>query len=221
MPEFEFLTNGTLRGAPTCLLAHGSGIGMTSPFMTTVAEGLAEQGINVVRFEFAYMAQRRTGGAKRPPPKVELLQAEYHAALAALMAEQDITGPLVIGGKSLGGRVASLIAEDLYAAGKISGVLCLGYPFHPQGKPEVLRTAHLQDMKTPALICQGTRDPFGTSIEVAGYALSDQITLTWFEDGDHDLKPRVRVSGLDHATHLATCCESAAKWIKQRDRLPL
>ncbi|MBO9406463.1 alpha/beta hydrolase [Shimia sp. R9_1] len=207
----EFLINPAGKGAPTFVFAHGAGIGMEAPFMTTVAEGLAARGVQVARFEFAYMAQRRTGGAKRPPPKVALLQDEYLAALAALAQ----TGPVVIGGKSMGGRVASLIADDLLAAEKIKGALCLGYPFHPQGKPETLRVAHLETLLTPTLICHGTRDPFGTQEEVATYALSQQVELAWFEDGDHDLKPRKRVTGLDHAAHLERLCEVAADWIKQ------
>lgn len=208
-----FLTDeGAKPEAPTFLFAHGSGVGMDAPFMATVAAGLAERGLRVARFEFAYMAARRVGGAKRPPPKMDVLEAEYHAAVAALASQ----GPLVIGGKSMGGRVASLIADDLYAAGRIKGVLCLGYPFHPEGKPEVLRVAHLEGLKTPTLICQGTRDPLGTQEDVAGYDLSDQIELAWFEDGDHHLKSRKRVTGLDHDAYLARCCDVSADWIARR-----
>lgn len=208
-----FLTDeGASPDAPTFLFAHGSGVGMDAPFMATVAAGLAERGLRVARFEFAYMAARRVGGAKRPPPKMDVLEAEYHAAVAALASQ----GPLVIGGKSMGGRVASLIADELYAAGRIKGVLCLGYPFHPEGKPEVLRVAHLEGLKTPMLICQGTRDPLGTQEDVAGYDLSDQIELAWFEDGDHHLKPRKRVTGLVHDAYLLRCCDVSADWIARR-----
>ncbi|WP_353474595.1 alpha/beta hydrolase [Salipiger sp. H15] len=209
MTGAEVLVDGDGPDRPTLLLAHGAGASMDSDFMARMAEGLAARGLRVVRFEFAYMAQRRTGGAKRPPPKVEILQEEYRAAIAALACD----GPLFIGGKSMGGRVASLIADDLFAAGTIRGLVCLGYPFHPTGKPEKLRTEHLAELRTPALICQGTRDPFGTREEVAGYALSGSIALHWLEDGDHDFKPRRGVSGLSHEETLAGAASAVAGWI--------
>jgi len=194
MVEIDFLINGgEAADAPTFLFAHGAGATMDAPFMVMVAQGLAARGIRVARFEFDYMAARRRGGSKRPPPKVEVLQEEYRAAVAAL----DCAGPLVIGGKSMGGRVASLIADDLLSEGAIDGLLCLGYPFHPKGKPEKLRTEHLAGLTVPTLICQGTRDPFGTEEDVAGYALSEKIELFWGADGDHDLKPRKRGHGAE------------------------
>lgn len=158
MSESRFLLNGDEPGRATILLAHGAGAAMDTPFMTTMAEALAARGMRVARFEFAYMAGRRSGGPKRPPPKVEVLQEEYREAIETLAC----SGPLFIGGKSMGGRVASLIADDLWAQERIRGLVCLGYPFHPPGKPEKLRTGHLAGLRTPALICQGTRDPFGT-----------------------------------------------------------
>ncbi|MDA5558280.1 alpha/beta family hydrolase [Shimia sp. MMG029] len=216
MAPINFLVDGARTDAPTLVFAHGAGMPMDAPYMNTVAQGLAQAGLRVVRFEFAYMAQRRTGGSKRPPPKMPLLQEEYHAALSALARDVGADGPIVIGGKSMGGRVASLIADDLHAARHIRGVLCLGYPFHPQGKPDVLRVDHLEALLTPTLMCQGTRDPFGTEADVATYPLSPQIEMAWFEDGDHDLKPRKRVTGLDHAAHLAQFCEIAGSWVKER-----
>ena len=108
---------------------------------------------------------------------------------------------LFIGGKSLGGRVASLIADEVFAAGEISGLICLGYPFHPPKKPENLRTAHLKVLGCPALIIQGTRDPLGSRDEVAGYAVDERIQLIWLEDGDHDLRPR-KMSGETFEGHL-------------------
>lgn len=208
MGEVHFLLDGDAPGRVTVLLAHGAGAAMDTPFMAAIAEGLAARGLRVARFEFAYMAARREGGSRRPPPKVELLQEEYRAAIEALACE----GPLVIGGKSMGGRVASLVADDLFARGAIAGLLCLGYPFHPQGKPEKLRTAHLADLKVPSLICQGSRDPFGTREEVAGYGLSERISIAWLEDGDHDLKPRRRVTGCSHEAHLAAACDAITAW---------
>ncbi|WP_092429233.1 alpha/beta family hydrolase [Alloyangia pacifica] len=205
----DFLIDGDGPDRTTVMLAHGAGAAMDSPFMARMAELLAARGLRVARFEFAYMAQRRSGGPKRPPPKIDVLQEEYRAAINAL----ECPGPLYIGGKSMGGRVASLIADELFSAGAISGLVCLGYPFHPTGKPEKLRTEHLAALRTPTLICQGTRDPFGTREEVAGYGLSPAITLHWLEDGDHDLKPRRRVSGLNHEDTLSSAAGTISDWI--------
>jgi hypothetical protein len=113
--------------------------------------------------------------------------------------------PLFIGGKSMGGRVASLIADDVNAQGRVRGLVCLGYPFHPPGKPDVLRTAHLQCLACPALIVQGERDPFGTRDEVATYTLSNAITLEWLPDANHDFKPRAK-SGVTHDENFACGC---------------
>jgi uncharacterized protein len=204
----KFLFDGPGDAAVTILLAHGAGAPMDSTSMTAAALALAGVGFRVARFEFGYMAARRTADGRKPPPRAETLNPEYRAAIAELGAQ----GTLVIGGKSMGGRVASMVADDLHAEGKIAGLLCLGYPFHPPGKPEQLRTRHLADLKTPALICQGTRDEFGTRDEVSRYALSDRIELLWLEDGDHDLKPRKTVSGFSTADHLKTLAEAVARW---------
>jgi predicted alpha/beta-hydrolase family hydrolase len=155
------------------------------------------------------MAARRDPAAKRSPPRAEAAMPEYVAALEAL---GPTSGPLLIGGKSMGGRVASLVADRLFEAGRIAGLVCLGYPFHPPGKPGQLRTAHLKALRTPALICQGTRDIFGSREEVAGYALSQRIDLLWLEDGDHDLKPRKKLSGLTQADHFATVAAGVRDW---------
>ena len=194
----------------TILLAHGAGAAMDSGTMTSLAAALVAAGFEVVRFEFAYMAARRTGGRK-PPPRAETLLDEYRAAVAAAPPGR----PLVIGGKSLGGRVASMVADELFAAGRAKGLLCVGYPFHPPGRPERLRTAHLATLSTPALVAQGTRDPFGTPAEVGAYGLSDRIEMLWLEDGDHDLKPRKTVSGFTHADHLRTVAEAARDWARR------
>ena len=93
---------------------------------------------------------------------------------------------LVIGGKSMGGRIASLVAGE---AG-VAGLVCLGYPFHPVGKPDQLRTQHLETIKTPTLILQGERDSFGSRDDVAGYKLSPAVQIRWLADGDHSFKPR-------------------------------
>jgi hypothetical protein len=110
----------------------------------------------------------------------------------------------------MGGRVASMVADELFAKEAIAGLVCLGYPFHPPDKPAQLRTKHLEGLKTPALICQGTRDEFGTRDEVRSYALSDNIEILWLEDGDHDLKPRKTISGFSTADHLKTIADAVA-----------
>lgn len=182
----DFLLDGPEDAPATLLLAHGAGAAMDSPAMQAIALALAAEGLRVARFEFGYMAGRREG-RRGAPPRAETLTGEYRAAVAALPP----AGKLVIGGKSMGGRVASMVADDVAPA----GLLCLGYPFHPPGKPGQLRTAHLAALRTPTLICQGSRDPFGTAEEVATYTLSPAIEVAWVEDGDHDLRPRKSVTG--------------------------
>jgi predicted alpha/beta-hydrolase family hydrolase len=206
-----FLFDGPEKARVTILLAHGAGAPMDSAAMNAVTKALVTTGLRVARFEFAYMASRRTEAGRKPPPRAEKVMSEYVAAVEALKAK----GPLIIGGKSMGGRVASMVCDDLLAEGKVAGLLCLGYPFHPIGKPEQLRTAHLANLKTPALIVQGTRDPFGTPEEVESYKLSKQIEILWLEDGDHDLKPRKAVSGFSAADHLATMAKAVGAWVEK------
>ncbi|TIV92932.1 MAG: alpha/beta fold hydrolase, partial [Mesorhizobium sp.] len=182
----HFLFDGFDTAPVTILLAHGAGASMDSPSMTATAKALSTAGFQVARFEFHYMAARRYGHRK-PPPRAETVNPEYIKAIADLRA-RGVTGKLIIGGKSMGGRVASMVADEMFAKGEIAGLVCLGYPFHPPGRPEQLRTKHLLDLKTPALIFQGTRDEFGTKEEVATYGLSPAIEVVWLEDGDHDLK---------------------------------
>jgi predicted alpha/beta-hydrolase family hydrolase len=208
----DFLFDGPEAAPTTILLAHGAGAPMDSASMNATAKALAAAGFRVARFEFGYMAARRPvdgkEGQRKPPPRAETVQPEFRAAIDALNAK----GKLIIGGKSMGGRVASMIGDEMHAAGRIAGLLCLGYPFHPPEKPQQLRTAHLAELKTPTLIVQGTRDPFGTPDEVAGYKLSKTIELLWLEDGDHDLKPRKSVSGFTAADHLKTLAARVAEW---------
>lgn len=208
----HFLMTGAETAETTLLLAHGAGAPMDTPWMTAMAEALAREGLRVARFEFSYMAARRTGGSRRPPGKAESYSPEFRDAVDALAC----TGPLIIGGKSMGGRVASLIADDLHAAGRIAGLLCLGFPFHPPGKPERRRGATLATTACPTLICQGTRDPFGARDAVAGYALSPAVRLNWLEDGDHDLKPRKRVTGKTLEDHLTDTARAVSAWVRER-----
>ena len=179
MSDLRF--DGPENAKKTVVLAHGAGASMDSEFLEVFAEGLAANGLRVARFEFPYMAKRRIDGKRRPPDRMDVLLAAYRHIVCATQAET-----LIVGGKSMGGRVASMIADDLEAA----GLVCLGYPFHPPGKPEKLRTQHLQNLTTPSLFLQGERDPLGTRGEIENYALSHSITIKYLPDGDHDLKPR-------------------------------
>jgi uncharacterized protein len=210
----KFLFDGPDDAEVSILLAHGAGAPMDSASLNASTKALAAAGLRVARFEFDYMASRRTSQAKRPPPRAEKLVSEY----IAVIEELDATCPLVIGGKSLGGRVASMTADQLHPSGRIAGLLCLGYPFHPIGKPDQLRTAHLADMQTPTLIVQGTRDVFGSREEVATYKLSNLIEILWLEDGDHDLKPRKAVSGFTVADHMRAMAVRVSSWTKSLTR---
>lgn len=220
----ELLSSGPDTACCHIVLAHGAGAPMTSPFMERMSDLLAKRGFNVTRFEFSYMDARRRQGARKPPPKAELLTAEYEAIVAQLAPALAKGQRLVIGGKSMGGRVASLVAAHLHSQGLVAGLVCLGYPFHPPGKPDKLRTSHLEALACPALIVQGERDPFGTRDEVGGYALSRAIQLEWLPDGDHDLKPR---RPRTHDANLAAAadaivafCDELAKGVKPSDGAP-
>jgi uncharacterized protein len=189
----EFLFNGPKTAPITLVLAHGAGGPMDSPFMETIAEGIAKAGIRVARFEFPYMRRRRETGQRGAPNPGPVLMESWRDTIGKLGGGKR----LVVGGKSLGGRIASMIADE---AG-VRGLVCLGYPFHPPGKPEQTRTRHLEQLRTPALILQGTRDAFGKPEEVRKYKLSRAIRIEWLEDGDHSFKPRAR-SGRTEADNL-------------------
>lgn len=198
------LIEGPARARRTLVLAHGAGAAMDTLFMDTIAAGVAAAGIRVVRFEFPYMAARRQG--RRPAPdRLPVLQRTWQEAVAALGKPER----LVIGGKSMGGRIASMVADDL----GVAGLVCLGYPFHPPGRPDSLRVAHLEALRTPALIVQGERDPMGSRAEVPSYALAPSIRVLWLADGDHSLKPR-KASGETEAGHLAKAAEAVATFIR-------
>ncbi len=184
------------------VLAHGAGAGMDSPFLAAMAAGLGARGLRCARFEFPYLRKRRAGGGRGGAPDAPHI---LRAAWLAVIAELGGGAGLVIGGKSLGGRIASLVADEAGAR----GLVCLGYPFHPPGKPERTRIDHLAELRTPALIVQGTRDPFGGTEDVASYRLSPAIRIVWLEDGDHSWKPR-RSSGKTEQDHLETGIDTVA-----------
>ncbi|WP_430462136.1 alpha/beta fold hydrolase [Thalassolituus sp. LLYu03] len=190
---------------PVYVFAHGAGAGQSSDFMQAVTAGLNRRGIAVARFEFPYMARMQAEGTRRPPDKLPVLDAHYRNVLAQL------NRPCVIGGKSMGGRVASLLLAD-DSLTQVLGCACLGFPFHPAGKPDTLRTEHLKQLTKPLLMVQGTRDALGNQLEVAGYNLSPAIQWLWLTDGDHDLKPR-KASGFTQAQHIDAACERVAQFI--------
>jgi uncharacterized protein len=207
----ELLASGPDDAAVSLLLAHGAGAGMESPFMAQMADLLAARGVHSLRFEFGYMAARRGGGKRRPPPKAELLIPEYRAAVTAAL--QAIGGRrLAIGGKSMGGRVASFVADELRAKGEVQALVCIGYPFHPPNQPGKLRTAHLEKLACPTLIVQGDRDPFGGKAEVEAYALPAAVRFHWASDGDHDLGPR-GASGFTRKGNLAAAADAIAAFL--------
>jgi uncharacterized protein len=199
----EFLFDGPADAGLCIALAHGAGAPMDSPFMAAFAEGLAARGYRVARFEFPYMAERRRTGRKRPPDRANVLFDTWRAAIAELGPER-----LVIGGKSLGGRIASMIADET----GVRGLVCLGYPFHPPGRPQDPRIDHLRQLRTPTLILQGARDPFGPPGEVRGYDLSPAIRVHWLEDGDHGFKPR-KASGRGERQNWSEAIEAMAGFV--------
>jgi predicted alpha/beta-hydrolase family hydrolase len=201
----HFLTTGPADASQTLVLAHGAGGPMDAPFMNQVADGLAARNIRVVRFEFPYMAARRGGGKKGgAPDRPAVLIASWEQVVEELGGGSR----LFIGGKSMGGRIASMVADRL----GVRGLVCLGYPFHPPGQPEKLRTEHLRELTTPALILQGERDPFGTRDEVPGFGLSKKIEVVWMPDGDHSFKPR-KSSGATEKGNLALAVEEMAAFV--------
>lgn len=200
---FQF--DGDEHAALTIVLAHGAGAPMDSPFMNEMVAALTRHEFRVARFEFPYMAKRREDGKKRGPDRAPVLLDCYSAVVEQLGDREK----LIIGGKSMGGRIASMVADEL----GVAGLVCLGYPFHPPGKPENLRTEHLETLRTPTLICHGTRDPFGNPDEIAGYALSEAIDLHWVEDGEHDFKPRKK-SGRTQGQNIADAATAIDQFAK-------
>lgn len=191
----EILFDGPDGAATTVVLAHGAGAPMNTAWMNTIARGIASDNVRVARFEFPYMrARRETGRRGGAPDREPVLRDAWKEVVEKLGGGAR----LVIGGKSMGGRIASMVADEVGAR----GLVCLGYPFHPPGRPDKLRTKHLETLETSALVVQGTRDAFGTPEDVAGYALSPRIRVHWIEDGDHSFKPRAS-SGRTEALNMA------------------
>jgi predicted alpha/beta-hydrolase family hydrolase len=194
------LRDGPSDAAHTLVLAHGAGAAMDSAFMNDFAQRLAARAIAVVRFEFPYMQRVRKGESRRAPDRMPVLETCFREVLRELGGAKT----LFVGGKSMGSRVATQIAD----AEEVRGAVALGYPFHPPKQNEKLRVAHLAALRTPTLIVQGTRDPFGSPEEIASYPLSSAIEVKYLEDGDHSFEPRKK-SGRTEAQNL----EEAAEWV--------
>ncbi|MFC0116337.1 alpha/beta family hydrolase [Pseudoalteromonas xiamenensis] len=190
------------------LLAHGAGAGLDSDFMVEIAELLAARGVNVARFDFEYMQQAKALNKRRPPDRAPKLLDCFLENIHRVNSDL----PLFIAGKSMGGRMATLLAAqnevDVY------GVIALGYPFHPPGKPEKLRTEHFGDVTVPFLIVQGERDTFGTKDEVLGLPIPQTIKFEWLQDGDHSFKPR-KSSGYSESGHRVTAANAISDFINR------
>lgn len=215
----ELLQNGPKDG-PVYLFAHGAGADMNSEFMTQVAEKLGEKGVRVVRFNFPYMIKRAEDGKRRPPDRAPKLLAAYEEVI------QHLGCPVVIGGKSMGGRMSSMLLADNALRPEedrlaILGSACLGFPFHAPGKEPKDRLDHLKALTQPLLIVQGSRDTMGTKEEIIDYIdekrISSSIQMAWLEDGNHDLKPR-KVSGFSHQEHIDSAIKQVAEFVFKLQR---
>ncbi|UHD17001.1 alpha/beta family hydrolase [Thiocapsa bogorovii] len=204
------LVDGPADASCRLILAHGAGQGADSPFMSAVAHALAAAGLHVVRFSFPYMVRSEVDGRRRPPDREPILIETWLRVIAEQKAAHGADRRLLIGGKSMGGRIASLIADE---AG-VNGLACLGYPFHPPGRPERTRVAHLSGLRTPTLICQGERDPFGSREEIVRYDLSPSIEIVWITDGEHSFKPR-RASGVTLEQNLSMAADAVVSFAAQ------
>lgn len=189
---------------PLFIFAHGAGAGMEHDLMQSVSAGLVAKQIRVARFNFPYMVKRAEDGKKRPPDRAPKLLEAYQEVITHFAQNK----PIVIGGKSMGGRMASLLAGEPLVA----GVACLGYPFHPPGKPENYKGEHLASLDKPCLILQGERDTFGKKEEFDDFALSDSVRVSFLPDGDHSFKPRKR-SGFTEEQNIASAVDSLSQFI--------
>ena len=199
-PPPELLFDGPA-GGPPIALAHGAGVGPQHIAMVTLARELASHGLRVVRFAFPYMAAGRSR-----PDRDDVLLDTWRTVIAAL----GDPARLAISGRSLGGRMASIVADEC----GVRALVCFAYPFHPPGRPERLRTEHLGDLRTPTLIVQGERDSFGNRDEVPGFGLPERIRIAWITDGDHGYMPRKR-SGVTIEENMAAAATAAATFLSQ------
>lgn len=196
----------------TLVLAHGAGAPQTHPFMTAFARGLSSRGIGVVTFNFLYKERGRR--APDPPARLE---ACYRSVIAAVRERESVAGRrLLVGGKSMGGRIASQVVaadtRDGLPSG-VDGLVLLGYPLHPPGRPEKLRDAHLPAITAPMLFVQGSRDTFGTPDELrpvlAGCSAAELFVV---DGGDHSFKVRGRDAPTEAQVH-ARVQDAIHNWI--------
>ncbi len=192
------------------ILAHGAGAGKDSEFMQAMAQMLAAQGISTGLFNFPYMQTAMDTGTRRPPDRAPKLLACF----AEMVAEAPDDLPLFIGGKSMGGRMASMLVCEQSLTKSISGILAFGYPFHPPGKPSTLRTEHFADIPVPFMVLQGERDTFGTREELTAMPLPGEVEFVWLPDGDHSLVPRKK-SGFSQNDNWQNAAQDAAAFIKR------
>ncbi|MBA6348779.1 MULTISPECIES: alpha/beta family hydrolase [unclassified Colwellia] len=209
-PDISTIISTVAKPKALVVFAHGAGADKSHEFMEQVSLALNQKNINVLRFNFSYMDVRLAQGNRRPPDRMPKLLECFSTVIDGL--DSDL--PLFIAGKSMGGRVAATLAGDKTA--KFLGVMCLGYPFHPQKKPEKLRLAPLQETQMPILILQGTRDALGSQEEIAQYEFSERCHCIFFTDGDHNLKPRVK-SGFTHAQHIQSAVNEMVKFIDEHN----
>ena len=198
----------------TLILGHGAGAGQLHPFMRLFASGIAERGVDVLTFNFVYMEQRR--GA--PDPKAKL-EACYQAVISEALQHKKLKGNrLAIGGKSMGGRIASQVAALPESANEIAALVFLGYPLHPPGRPDKLRDAHLPDIKAPMLFVQGSRDTFGTPDELRAVFKKHELspTLHVVEGGDHSLKVPKSLGPQEQV--YTTTMDTIVSWLQANQR---
>jgi predicted alpha/beta-hydrolase family hydrolase len=194
----------------TVILGHGAGSNQLSPFMRLFAGGLAARGFDAMTFNFVYMDQ----GRRVPDPKAKL-EGCYRAVIKAATQHKRLKGNrLAIGGKSMGGRIASQVAAERADKSEIAALVFLGYPLHPPGKPEQLRDAHLNDIRAPMLFVQGSRDAFGTPDELRSVIkrLRLPATLYVIEGGDHSLKVP-KSAGIPQEQIYQTTMDEIARWL--------
>jgi hypothetical protein len=187
------------------ILSHGAGADKDSEFMHSMAGLLCQKGIKVVRFDFPYMLAAREKQKRQLPNKMPVLIDDF----LEIIATADNNLPLFVGGKSMGGRVATLLPKIQ----TVKGIICLGYPFHPPGKPEKLRTEHLVSSNMATLIIQGERDTFGNRQQIGEYSLPATIAIKYLGAADHSFVP-LKSSGYSIEQHMHTAANHIVEFMQ-------
>lgn len=207
MSKMKTTSNVPEKPFAQCILAHGAGANKDSEFMQAMANRLCQRGVKVIRFDFPYMIAAQEKQKRQPPNRMPILVNDFEEMIKA--ADKDL--PLFIGGKSMGGRVATMLPN--YES--VKGIICLGYPFHPPGKPEKHRTAHLQDFEVDTLIVQGERDTFGNRERVGNYQLSSTIHVEFLASADHSFVA-LKSSGISVDQHLDTTTDLIVNFMQRQ-----